>query len=171
MLRGQNIRDWLLFCLGINSALRVSDLLRLKQADVYDERGRVLDAVHIRERKTGKEKTFRLNQSAKKALEEFIRAVGHDGDRYLFVSRKGINRPLSRSQAWQIIHRAARSVGVKENIGTHTMRKTFAYHAYKQGTDIALLMRVLNHSSQAETLRYIGIQQDQIDDVYVSTCL
>jgi integrase len=88
VLRGQNIRDWLLFTMGINSALRVSDLLCLKQADVYDDRGRVLDAVRIRERKTGKEKLFKLNQSARRALEEYIRADGHDPDAYLFRKRK-----------------------------------------------------------------------------------
>ena len=171
VLRGQNIRDWLLFTLGINSALRVSDLLRLKQVDVYDDRGRVLDAVRIRERKTGKEKLFRLNQSARKALEEYIRAVGHDPQVYLFRSRKGGNRPISREQAWELLKKAAKMVGVKEAIGTHSLRKTFAYHAYRQGTDITLLMRVLNHSAPSITLRYIGITQDQVDDVYIATCL
>jgi integrase len=122
VLRGQNIRDWLLFVLGINSALRVSDLLRLKQSDVYDDRGRVLDAVRIRERKTGKEKLFRLNQSARKALEEYIRAVSHDPDAYLFRSRQGANRPISRQQAWDLLSNAAKTVGVAGCIGTHTMR-------------------------------------------------
>jgi site-specific recombinase XerD len=171
ILKAGNIRDWLLLCLGINSALRVSDLLRLRQCNCFDERGRVLDSIRIREKKTSKEKCFRLNASARKALEEYVKQFGHDPESYLFKSRKGINRAISRSQAWEILTRAAMAVGIKDNIGTHTLRKTFAYHAYRQGTDIALLMRVLNHSSQAETLRYIGIQQDQIDDVYIATCL
>jgi integrase len=160
VLRGQNIRDWLLFTMGINSALRVSDLLCLKQADVYDDRGRVLDAVRIREHKTtGKEKLFRLNQSARRALEEYIRSVVHDPDAYLFRSRQGANRRISRQQAWDLLSNAAKTVGIAGCIGTHTMRKTWAYHAYRQGADILLLMKALNHSAPAVTLRYIGIQQ------------
>ena len=112
ILKATNTRDWLLFVVGINSALRVSDLLRLKQADAYDDRGRVLDAVRIRERKTGKEKIFRLNQSARKALEEYIRVAGHDPQAYLFRSRKGNNRPISRTHAWEIVSHAAKAVGM-----------------------------------------------------------
>lgn len=165
------IRNWLLFTMGINSALRVSDLLRLRQADVFDDRGRVLDAVRIREKKTNKEKLFRLNKSAKKALEEYIQdiqdeATGHDPCRYLFASRKGCNRPISRTQAWQIISDAASAVGLKGNIGTHSMRKTWGYHARLAGTDLVIIMRALNHSSQAQTLRYVGIAQDDVDDAY-----
>jgi integrase len=122
VLRGQSIRDWLLFVLGINSALRVSDLLRLRQADVYDSRGRVLDAVRIREKKTGKEKLFRLNQSAKKALEVYIQGDGHNPDAYLFRSRQGVNKPISRQQAWVILGDAARAVGIAGCIGSHAMR-------------------------------------------------
>lgn len=54
-----------------------------------------------------------------------------------------------------------------DNIGTHTLRKTFAYHAYKSGIDITLIQRLLNHSSTSITLRYIGITRDQLDDVYL----
>ncbi len=168
ILRGQSLRDWLLFTLGINSALRVSDLLRLRQCDVYDDRGRVLESIRIREKKTNKEKTFKLNKNAKKALEEYVEAVGHDPDRFLFSSRKGDNLPISRTQAWSIISCAAKAVGIMENIGTHSMRKTWGYHARRAGTDIELLMRAMNHSSQAQTLKYIGITQDQVDEVYVS---
>jgi integrase len=107
ILRGQNVRDWLLFILGINSALRVSDLLRLKQSDVCDERGRVLDAVCIRERKTGKEKLFLLNKSARRALEEYMRAVGHNPDKHLFRSGKGGNKSICRMQAWELLKNAA----------------------------------------------------------------
>jgi integrase len=122
ILRGQNVRGWLLFILGINSVLRVSDLLRLKQSDVCDERGRVLDAVRIRERKTGKEKLFLLNKSARRALEEYMRAVGHNPDKYLFRSGKGGNKPICRMQAWELLKNAAKAVGVKETVGTHSLR-------------------------------------------------
>jgi integrase len=168
ILKADGLRNWLLFILGINSALRVSDLLRLRQSDVYDARDRVLDAVRIREKKTNKEKLFRLNKSAKKALEEYIQdeATGHDPCRYLFASRKGDNMPISRTQAWQIISDAAKAVGLKGNIGTHSMRKTWGYHQRKSGTDLTVIMAALNHSSQSQTLRYVGISQDDTDDAY-----
>jgi integrase len=171
ILKSGRVRDRLLFCLGINSALRVSDLLLLRQVDVYNDQGRVLDAVRIREKKTGKEKMFRLNANARKALEEYVKTVGHDPQAYLFSSRKGDNLPIGRTQAWSIISRAAKAVGIRENIGTHSMRKTWGYHARRAGTDIELLMRALNHSSPRQTLRYLGITQDQLDDVYISVNL
>jgi len=163
-----NMRDYLLFVMGINTGLRISDLLALKQCDIMDDSGKVLDFVRIREKKTRKQKVFRLNKSARKAVEEYVEHYGCTPGRYLFVSRKGDNRPISRVQAWEILNNAAHAVGIRENIGTHTLRKTFGYHAYRQGTDITLLMRVFNHSTPAITLSYIGITQDQIDNVYVN---
>ena len=68
--------------------------------------------------------------------------------------------------AYYILNRGAKAVGIKEPIGTHTLRKTFAYWAYKQGTSLELIQKILNHSSASVTLRYIGITQDQIDAVY-----
>ena len=67
-----------------------------------------------------------------------------------------------------IINGVAKAVGIKENIGTHTLRKTFGYHAYNNGYDITLIQKLFNHSSPAVTLRYIGITQDEMDDVYLS---
>jgi site-specific recombinase XerD len=168
VLKGQSLRDWLLFTMGINTGLRISDLLVLSGGDVADDRGRPLDCVRVREKKTGKEKVFRLNQMVKKALEEYFRVQGFDPVKYLFISRNGNNRPISRVQAWEILNHAARTVGIKGAIGTHTLRKSFGYWAYKQGTDITLLMKIFNHSSESVTLRYIGITQDQVDNVYIN---
>ncbi|MGG3717398.1 site-specific integrase [Heyndrickxia ginsengihumi] len=157
-LHGRNL---LLFTIGINSALRISDILALKVGDV---RGK--DTLMLKEQKTGKTKQFRLNKSIQKAVRELVPADAKDDD-WLFPSRQG-TKPISRVQAWRILNEAAERAGVDVAIGTHTMRKTMAYHAYKSGTDISLLMRVLNHSSQRETLRYIGITQEQVDDVFES---
>lgn len=69
--------------------------------------------------------------------------------------------------AWKIIKEAAEAVGVKD-IGTHSLRKTWAYHSYKAGTDIVIIQDMLNHSSPAITLRYIGITQDEKDRAVLS---
>ncbi len=101
----------MLFLVGINSGLRISDILQLK----------------------------------------------------VFKSREGVNKLISRSTAYKILNKVASAVGLEENIGTHTLRKTFGYHFYKQTKDVALLQEILNHSSPKITLRYIGLNQDQMD--------
>lgn len=160
-LHGRNL---LLFTFGINSALRVSDLLKLKVGDV---RGK--EIIRIKEKKTGKTKTFRLNKAIVKAVAELVPADTPD-DAPLFPSRKG-TAAITRQQAYRILNDAADRAGLSLDIGTHTMRKTMAYHAYKAGVDLTLLMTILNHSSQRETLKYIGITQQSIDDVYISVNL
>jgi site-specific recombinase XerD len=77
-------------------------------------------------------------------------------------------KSIIRQQAYNIINYAAKFVGVEEAIGTHTLRKTFGYHVYQRGVDLALLQKMFNHSSQSITLDYIGITQDQMDEVYIS---
>lgn len=156
-----NPRDKLLFIFGVNSALRISDILALTVGDV---RGK--DTLAIKETKTRKSKRFKLNPAIQKAIRELVPADAPD-DAPLFPSRRG-NNAISRVQAWRILNEAAERSGVDVEIGTHTLRKTMAYHAYKSGVDIALLMNVLNHSSQRETLRYIGVTQDQVNDVFES---
>jgi integrase len=156
-------RNKLLFIFGINSALRISDVLKLKVGDV---RGKT--SLTVREQKTGKSKTFAFGASLQKAIKELIPADAADND-WLFTSRKG-DKPITRVQAYRILNDAADKVGLSE-IGTHTLRKTFGYHAYKAGTDLALLQSIFNHASQNVTLRYIGIIQDDINDVYVSVNL
>jgi integrase len=87
----------------------------------------------------------------------------------LFKSRKGANKAISRVQAYRIINRAAKKVGLENiRIGTHSMRKTFGYHAYNNGTPLERLQIIFNHSSPNETLGYIGITQENIDEVYIN---
>ena len=165
ILRAGGKRNELLFTLGINSALRVSDLLGLKVADVLDEKGRLKEAVSLNERKTGKSKLFPLNDSAKKAIKEYVDEIKPEYDAPLFPSRKGGNA-ISRVQAWEILSNAAEAVGL-EHIGTHTLRKTFGYHVYMRTNNLGLVQKLLNHRSSSETLRYIGIEQKEMDDAYL----
>lgn len=71
-------------------------------------------------------------------------------------------RPITRIQAYRILNTAAEKVGLDE-IGTHTLRKTFGYHYYQKTKDVVMLQTIFNHSAPSITLRYIGIQQDEID--------
>ncbi|BBB89687.1 site-specific integrase [Methylomusa anaerophila] len=160
-LRGQNLRDYLLFVLGINSGLRISDLLKLTVEDV-----KLQDRITIREQKTGKMKDFPLSETCKKAIHEYLKTTNLT-DGYLFTSRKGKN-PITRVQAYRILSEAAKTVGITEPIGTHTLRKTFGYHAYINGTDVTRIQKLLNHSAPNITLSYIGITKEELDNIYIS---
>ncbi len=160
-LKGSNIRDYTLFILGINSGLRISDLLSLTVGDVKEK-----DRIIIREQKTGKAKDFPLSDICKKVLCEYLKAAGLTTGA-LFPSRKG-GTPITRIQAYRIINDAARHVGIKEAIGTHTLRKTFGYWAYQQGVDITRIQKLLNHSSPSITLAYVGITREELDNVYIN---
>lgn len=167
-LLAQSPRDHLLFVLGINSGLRIGDILNMKVGDVLTEKGKPQPYYELREQKTGKTKKFPFGKNVQKAIQLFLDDYqGNLGD-YLFQSRKGENRPITRQHAWRIMNEAARAVGIQEKIGTHTLRKTMGYHAYKAGTDITLLQQIFNHSAPSITLRYIGIVQDDIDNVIIS---
>jgi integrase len=167
ILVAQNLRDAAWFTLGINSGLRIGDLLALRVGDVRDTPTKWRDRIRVTEQKTGKLKDFPLSASAKKALAAYLatRPEAKPTDP-LFPSRKH-GRPLKRGQAWQILRDAARAVGVTDPIGTHTLRKTFGYHAYQAGVDLAIIQQILNHSSPGTTLAYIGIRREERDAVYL----
>ena len=156
-LEQKSFRNKVLFCLGINSGLRVSDILSLNVGDV---RGRT--HIELCESKTGKVKKFPINRRMEGLLDVYIR--GKSDSDPLFESRK--RHRLNRSQVYRDLNEACAAVGVDANVGTHTMRKTFGYHHYKQFKDIAMLQMIFNHSSPNITLRYIGIDQDEIDKSY-----
>ena len=155
ILRRKCKRDLLLFLLGINSGLRISDILKLKVKDVQN-----VDFIEIKEQKTQKYKRFPVNYSYKGLLNNYTKDKSQD--EWLFKSKKG-DRPITRVQAYRIISKACEKAGITTKIGTHTLRKTFGYHFYQEKKDIALLQTIFNHSTPTVTLRYIGINQDMID--------
>ncbi|MEJ6952086.1 site-specific integrase [Natronospora cellulosivora (SeqCode)] len=152
----KNYRDYILFLVGINTGLRVSDILKLKVADVKEK-----THIMIKEQKTGKSKRIFINNNLRLELDKYIANL--NDDTYLFVSNKGENSPISRRHAYRILKEVGDSIGLKE-VGTHTMRKTFGYWHYQQYHDVALLQELFNHSAPSVTLKYIGINQDLMDE-------
>jgi integrase len=148
-------RDSFMFTLGINVGIRISDLLQLRVGDI---RGK--NHLRIEESKTGKDKRFLINAKLRQDIYNFTE--GKQDSDWLFPSRKG-DKPISRVQAYRVLNKAAREIGLDE-IGTHTLRKTFGYHFYKRTHDIAMLQEIFNHSAPSITLRYIGINQDSMDE-------
>ncbi len=154
-LKGIHEKYYIMYMIGIYSGLRISDILKLKVRDV---RGK--DRIKLREKKTGKEKMFPLNRELKLALESYC--MEKKDYEYLIPSARATDKAVSREYAYRVMHEAGKSFGL-DNLGTHTLRKTFGYHFYTQTKDIVLLQRILNHRDQKETLRYIGIEQTTIE--------
>lgn len=153
----QSKRDRLLFVLGINCGLRISDILALNVGDVRNK-----TYVQIIEKKTGKFKKFPINAKLKPIIDDFVK--GKRDKEPLFKSYWG-NR-MNRINTYYLLRDACKAIGLQEKIGTHTMRKTFGYHHYKKYKNIALLQKIFNHSSPQITLSYICIEQDEIDESY-----
>ncbi len=156
-LAQRSLRNRLIFVFGINTGLRVSDILGLNVSDVLNK-----THIEIREQKTNKYKMFPLNNKLRELISEYLK--NRSFEEPLFVGKK--HKRLHRSQVYRFLNEACRAVGVKSRVGTHTMRKTFGYFYYKQFNNVVLLQKILNHSNPAVTLRYIGITQDEIDFSY-----
>ena len=152
----------LILLVGFNTSLRVSDFRRFR---VQDLRGK--DYAQIQAKKTGKEARILINPTARREINRLL--VGRRGDDYIFQSRQKDYathrpRPISRQRVYRIMNAIAKRAGIEERIGCHTLRKTFGYHYYKMTGDIVSLQRILCHSYQRETLVYIGVIQENIDE-------
>lgn len=147
-------RNYMILHLGRNLAFRIEDLLQLK-TDNFKNGG-----IYTREFKTGKEQAFELHPSLRKDLEDYINRNKLVEGEYLFKSRKGINIPITRQRAWQIIKELSDEVKVSYVVGCHSLRKYFAREYYEQTGDLIGLKEMLNHSSETVTLRYICWEED-----------
>lgn len=168
-LKRGNPRNYALVVVGVCTALRIGDLLRLRWDDVYDEeRGNFRFHITLTEKKTGKQKIIALNRQAVKALTLCLPL--RQGD-FIFANNRKNQKAISRVQAWRIIRAAAEAVKAAGCIACHSLRKTFGYFAWKSGVLPVMLMELFNHSSSEITRRYLGISQDDRDKVYLNMTL
>ena len=179
-LKEHNERDYVIWVLGLNSGLRISDIVGLNVSDVVEK-----THITIIEKKTQIVKNASwfninileeknnilvsldndietINFKLKKVLKSFTK--GRNLDEPLFLGKQG--KRLDRKQVYRFLIDACNKVGVKSKVSTHTMRRTFGYHHYQQYKDAVILQKIFNHSSQRITLMYIGIEQDEIDYSY-----
>lgn len=154
-LREKNERNFIMFCIGIYTGLRISDILQLKVKDLKNQ-----EYLRLTEKKTGKDNKILINPILKRELKKYLE--NRSDEEYIVKSREGDNKPLKRSMAYKILSAAAKELGLQD-IGTHTLRKTFGYHYYTKTKDIGMLMELFNHSREYITLKYIGVNQDKRD--------
>lgn len=159
--RRGGISWYMLLLLGFNTSLRIGDICALRVGDVRDQ-----ERVRVVAEKTGKLSNIKLQADVQKRIAALLRGRGEE--EYVLQSRQksgktGENKPISRQRAFAIIKEIARRADFNEHAGCHTMRKTFAYDLYQTTGDLSLVQKVLNHSSQMETLRYIGLDQMAVD--------
>ena len=165
--RGE-FRNYAMIVIGLNTSLRISDILALQWRDVYNfHTGTYRQHICVLEKKTQKQNTVAVNRAITDALDLLRKKEPNFyPDMYLFVSRKGDNKPITRNHAFTVIKNATHSLGFEDNISCHSLRKTFGYQAWKQGVQPALLMSIYNHSSYEITKRYLGIEQDDKDKIF-----
>jgi integrase len=143
-------RDYMLIKLGLNTAFRINDLLKLQ---VNDDLAKGI--MYIRENKTRKEQYWELNPKLHRELMDYInRNYLYNGE-YLFQSRKGKNKPITSRDALYRVKTYGEELGIKYLIGCHSLRKCFARTFYENTKDLITLQKMLNHSSPQVTLIYI----------------
>ena len=156
--------------LALNTSLRIGDHLQLKWEDVYNfEMMKYKIHITVCEQKTHKQNIIPLNPEAKHSLELLKHSISNlEPEHCIFKSRTGQNRPIGRSRAFNIIKRAVKELNIEGSINCHSLRKTFGYQAWKKGVPPALIMSIYNHSSLEITKRYLSIDQDDKDEVFLN---
>ena len=150
----KNKRNLVLFAIGIYTGLRIGDILRLKVKDVQNK-----NYIYLRQEKTRKYIEIPINIELKKILKDYCK--DKRPHQFLIESRQkdknGRKKSISKDQAYKIMNEMAEYFNL-DRIGTHTLRKTNGYHLYySSGKDIALVMKILGHTHESITLKYIGV--------------
>lgn len=153
--RDHRERDMIMILIGIYTGLRISDILKLKVKDVKDK-----TSIRTKEKKTKKYKSIAIHEELYKELKVYCRE--RMGEEYLIKSREGDNNPISRVQAYRIIKKLQYDYKIEDNLGCHSLRKTYGYNMYEKN-DISIVQKALNHTSQADTIRYIGVEEEEIN--------
>jgi integrase len=162
-------RDLSLFIIGIHFGLRGSDLLALVWDDVLSDVGGIRDRIEVVEQKTGKLRLIAVQPNACNALLLWRESQQPQRKDFVFPSRKGGRLKIARLH--QLVNEWAELAGIAGNYGSHTLRKTFGYHLRMAGVGIETIMKIFGHTSQAVTMRYLGIDQDETDEARLKLSL
>jgi integrase len=163
-------RDQLLFIMGVNNGVRTKDLLKLKVGQV---RGvRMNGMVQIRESKTGKVNVITLNKPVYQALRRYLNSRNLDAENYLFSKYSDPDKPISPYFAGRLIQKWCSDIGLKGRFGSHTLRKTWGWMQWKHfGTHPALIQERYNHANLRQTMVYLSIRNEDINDLIVTNAI
>jgi len=165
-LLSDNPRDKLLFLMGINNGLRCGDLLKLKVSDVNGMK--VGESLTIKEGKTGKQNVLVINKPVFEALKSYIEYKKPEDNEYLFESRKE-KRAITIQAVNNKVKRWTSDINLKGNYGAHTLRKTWGYFQRTvYGVGFELICKRFNHSSPSITMRYLGIEDKEVQDLLMN---
>ncbi len=171
-------RDWLLYVVGVNVGLRVSDLTKLTWDHILNpdmKTFRQYDPHNKKEKKTDKLKTIYINDAMKDAFALYLSKTGvvpkSGEEEYIFTvnykRKDGKCHTISTAAVEKMVKRATKACSLKGNYNTHSLRKTYAYHKFMQyqaeGDPLALekVQYDLNHYNSRDTLRYLGITRNE----------
>lgn len=168
-------RNKMLFLIGMNVGIRGSDLRTLKWNFFFKDNGEFKEFYTLQPKKQRKQHKFvklYFNQTVKKAISDYVNEYPiEDMNGYLFQSRKG-NEPIAVASLWRIIKESAAEAGIEQNIGSHSLRKSWGFWCWHEAEDknkaLVILQKCFNHSSTQVTLKYIGLLDDEISDMYYS---
>ena len=153
-------RNYTIFQVGKATLLRVSDVLALRSNEIFADDGIIKKNAYIRDKKTDKPNTLYL-KPVNQDLIDYLQWLNENKIQsdWLLPSIKHPDRHITEKQFYKIMAKTGDLLGINY-LGTHTMRKTGAYRVYTQTHyNIGLVMSLLNHSSEAMTLKYLGLDQ------------
>lgn len=156
----KNEKYYIMFLTGIYLGLRINEILSMTVEDVKGKKTK-----RIRQKKTGKEIVVAYNPELQRAYKSYCenRAPGEA----LVPNPYNEYKSITRGMAYLVLNEAAQAIGL-QNIGTHSMRKTCGYHYYQQTHDIATLQVWFNHRHVSDTLRYIGVTSDSVQNAMIN---
>ena len=168
LLSQGKLRDYALFVTGINSGLRTQDILSLRIGQV--DGVAVGERVSIIEKKTGKPNVLIVNEEIRCALDKYLATrPDRKPEEYLFLSRKYLNQPLSVYAVTHYVQSWCDQIGLKGNYGAHTLRKTWTFMMRTQyGVSWEKLSKRLNHSAPSVTRRYLGVQDEEVEEILLN---
>ena len=159
-------RNLALFTFGINTALRASDILQIKVDQV--EGLKIGESFVIREKKTKKVRRVFLNKATHQAIKKYLKVRPKTGPNApLFLSRIGKEKAITVSYLNNLVKLWGKEVGVRDNLGSHSLRKSFGYHQRLAGTSLPILLVAFNHSNQQQTLSYLGIEEEELTEAFL----
>lgn len=153
-------RNYTIFQFGKATLLRVSDVLALRRNEIFTDDGLIKKNAYIRDKRTNKPNILYL-KPIKQDLSQYYSWLDENSihSEWLFPSLKHPERHISEKQFYKIMAKTGDLLNINY-LGTHTMRKTGAYRVYTQTNfNIGLVISLLNHSSEAMTLKYLGLDQ------------